>query len=79
MIMGLNESISQTAPGLGILLGGVIAAITNPRVALAVAAAGSLVYAVAAWIVLRPSAIGERPSRRTRGRRGSPLAPVGGT
>jgi len=57
----LNESISQAAPGVGFVLGGLLASATDPRVALAVAAAGSLAYAGAVWIALRPSLIGEPP------------------
>ncbi len=61
MVTSLNESISQIAPGIGIVFGGVLTAAGNPRVALVVAAAGSLIYAVAAAIVLRPSRIGDPP------------------
>jgi predicted MFS family arabinose efflux permease len=55
VIMSLNQSIAQLAPGVGILLGGVIAALASARVALGVAGAGSMLFAVAAVIVLRPS------------------------
>jgi len=53
LVMGLNESTSQVAPGVGILLGGLITALTMSRVAFATAAGGSLLFAVAAPIVLR--------------------------
>jgi MFS family permease len=52
LIMSLNESIFQAVPGGGILLGGAIAALAGPRVALAVAGGGGLLVAAAAWSVL---------------------------
>ncbi|MBV9820060.1 MAG: MFS transporter [Solirubrobacterales bacterium] len=55
LIMSLNQSISQLAPGVGILAGGVLAALTSSRVALAVAGAGSFAFAVAVAIALRPA------------------------
>lgn len=57
MIMSLNQSISQLAPGLGILLGGVIASLASARAALGVAAAGALLFAAAAAIALRPAVV----------------------
>ncbi len=57
LVMGLNESITQAAPGVGIVLGGLIAALTGPRVALAVAGAGSLAITGAVWVVLRPRVV----------------------
>ncbi len=62
MVMSLNEAIGQAAPGVGILLGGAIAALANPRVALAVAGAGSLAFTVAVWVVLRPGRMPEVPT-----------------
>ncbi len=56
LVMSLNDSISQLAPGLGILLGGVIAALATSRIAFGVAAAGSLAFALAVPVVLRHSA-----------------------
>ena len=67
-MMSLNESLAQAVPGLGFVLGGVLASLTDPRVALAVAAAGSLAYAVAVWLGLRPGAIGEAPEAADPGR-----------
>jgi predicted MFS family arabinose efflux permease len=58
IVVSLNESVAQATPGLGILLGGAIAALTDPRIALAVAAAGSLAFTVAAWLTLSPAALG---------------------
>jgi MFS family permease len=60
MVMGLTESTSQLAPGVGILLGGLITALTASRVAFAVAAAGSLMFAAAVPFVFRDSAVPRR-------------------
>lgn len=54
MMMSLNESMTALVPGVGILLGGAIAALTGPRAAFGVAAAGSFAVVVAAWRVLAP-------------------------
>jgi MFS family permease len=54
MMISLNESMFQIMPGAGILLGGAITALTNPRLALWVAGCGSLAIAAVAWLVLRP-------------------------
>jgi MFS family permease len=65
LVMSLNDSISQLAPGLGILLGGLIATAANSRVAFGVAAAGSLAFALAVPFALRGSAAAHdnRPER----------------
>jgi predicted MFS family arabinose efflux permease len=55
-VMGLQESIMQAVPGVGIVLGGVITALASTRAALAVAGAGALAIVAASWIVLRPRA-----------------------
>jgi len=61
-IMSLNESMFQAVPGAGIVLGGVLAGVTTPRVALAVAAGGALLVTGAAWLLLAPSGpVGESP------------------
>jgi MFS family permease len=57
MMMGLNESVAQGAPGVGILIGGLLAATAGPRVALAVAGVGAGVVAIASWVVLRPAVL----------------------
>jgi predicted MFS family arabinose efflux permease len=62
MVMSLNEAIGQAAPGVGILLGGVITAVGNPRAALAMAGAGSLAFTIAVWVVLRPGHMPELPT-----------------
>jgi MFS family permease len=68
LVMSLNDSISQLAPGLGILLGGVITALATSRVAFGVAAAGSLAFALAVPVVLRGAG-------GTRGDRPPPTGP----
>ncbi|MGA2012520.1 MAG: MFS transporter [Solirubrobacteraceae bacterium] len=55
ILMSLVDVIIQLAPGLGILLGGVITTLTNPRLAFAIAAAGSFCFAGTVFAVLRPS------------------------
>ncbi len=54
LVMGLNESLSQAGPGVGIVIGGAITEVAGPRTALAVAAAGALAIAAGAWVLLRP-------------------------
>ncbi len=77
LVMSLNEAVAQAAPGLGFLLGGVITALANARVALAVAAAGSLAFTAVAWTALSPSRLPAPP----RGDDGPPPGepPPGGT
>ena len=52
LMMSLNESLFQSVPGAGILLGGTITALGSPRTALAVAGAGSIAVTAAAWFAL---------------------------
>jgi len=73
MVMSLNESVSMATPGLGFLLGGAITTLANPRVALAVAAAGSLAITALSWIVLGPG----RMAPRSRGLGTPDAAPAG--
>jgi predicted MFS family arabinose efflux permease len=47
LMMSLNESILQGAPGAGILLGATLADLAGPRIALAVAGAGALAVTAA--------------------------------
>jgi predicted MFS family arabinose efflux permease len=60
LVLSLNEAMFQGVPGLGILLGGVIATLAGPRPALAVGAAGSLAVACAIWALLPPLASAKR-------------------
>jgi predicted MFS family arabinose efflux permease len=57
MMMGLNESLGQGAPGVGILIGGLLADAASPRAALAVAGVGAGLAAIASWFVLRPAVL----------------------
>jgi MFS family permease len=57
VMMSFNESMFELIPGLGILLGGAIAALAGPRAALGVAGLGSLAVMVAVWVVLRPGVL----------------------
>jgi hypothetical protein len=79
LMMSFNESMMMFVPGLGIIIGGTITALTGPRVAWATAAGGSLAVAAAVWIVLRPAsapaARASEPSQRDSARpRGSPTS-----
>ena len=72
LMMALNESLFQSVPGAGILLGGAITALWNPRAALAVAAGGSLLVTATAWFALAPLASRREPPA---GSRPAPPAP----
>lgn len=63
MVMGLNESLAQAAPALGILLGGVVTALFDPRVALAASAVGAFGFTVAAWVALARPGFRPPPTR----------------
>lgn len=52
LIMSLQESIYQSFPGAGMLIGGTITALGSPRTALAVAGAGSLAISALVWMML---------------------------
>jgi hypothetical protein len=54
LVTTLLQSIRQISPGLGILLGGVLAAAGSSRVAFGVAAAGCLLVAGAAFVLMSP-------------------------
>lgn len=62
LTMSFNEAVVQFVPGIGILIGGVVAALATPRLAFAVAGLGALVLTAATWVMLRP------PIRVTRSR-----------
>jgi predicted MFS family arabinose efflux permease len=61
LVLSLSQSVMQAAPGIGIVLGGVITELSDPRVAFAAGAAGSLACALTAWVVLRPSVMARPP------------------
>lgn len=64
LTMSLSDSLAQLAPGIGIVAGGVIAAVLSTRVAFGVAAAGSLVFALIVPLVLRNAHVSRRTSSR---------------
>jgi hypothetical protein len=53
LMMSLTESIIQGLPGAGILIGGALAAIADPRAAFALGALGSIGTGFAVWLALR--------------------------
>jgi MFS family permease len=77
LMMSFNESLAMFVPGLGIVIGGALAELTNPRIAWATAGVGALSVAAAVWIVLRPTgrtraAPAEQPARESPAPRASP-------
>jgi predicted MFS family arabinose efflux permease len=68
LIMSLNESILEAAPGGGILIGGAITALSGPRAALSVAGVGALLIAAVAPVVLRRARVPEEAPAVPRGR-----------
>ena len=56
LMISLSESIIQGLPGVGILIGGVLAAAGGPRLALLIGALGSLATGLAVWAILRRAA-----------------------
>jgi hypothetical protein len=54
LVTTLLQSIRQISPGLGILLGGVLAAAGSSRLAFGVAGAGCLLFAGATFVLLSP-------------------------
>jgi MFS family permease len=56
LVMSFSDSTAQLAPGLGILIGGVITELTMSRVAFAVAAVGAAVFAASVPLLLRQEA-----------------------
>jgi MFS family permease len=53
LVMSLTDSMSMLAPGVGIVLGGMIAQLASSRAAFGVAAAGSFLFAAAAPYAFR--------------------------
>lgn len=62
LAMSLGDSSATVAPGVGIALGGIIVALSTTRAAFAAAAAGALLFAVVAPIVLRGASASEGKS-----------------
>jgi MFS family permease len=58
LVTTLLQSIRQISPGLGILLGGVLAAAGSARLAFGVAGAGCLLFAGATFVLMAPKRLG---------------------
>jgi MFS family permease len=54
LVTTLLQSIRQISPGIGILIGGVLASAGSSRLAFAVAGVGCLLFAVATFVLLSP-------------------------
>ena len=52
MVMSFSDSLYPIATGVGIVVGGTIAELAGPRVALASAGCGGLVMTAVVWVVL---------------------------
>jgi MFS family permease len=65
LMMSLQESLFQSVPGAGILIGGTIAALGSPRGALALAGVGSLAITGAVWVLLANLGGGAVPAAET--------------
>ncbi len=61
LLMGFQESLMQAIPGIGILVGGLLAELAGVRAALAVAGVGALSITAAGWVILRPSLLRPPP------------------
>ena len=71
-VVGLLESLSAAAPGVGFLIGAVIATLASPRTAYAVAGIGVLVLVLLALVFRRfvpDSSIGPADAGRSSSRR----------
>ena len=55
-VFSFSDSVYPIATGAGIVVGGAIATVSGPRVALGTAGFGALAITAAVWIVLRPGA-----------------------
>ena len=74
LVTTLLQSIRQISPGLGILLGGVLAAAGSARLAFGVAAAGCLLFAWATFVLMAPRRMG---GGGVVGHEVAPLVPTG--
>jgi Major Facilitator Superfamily len=55
MMMSFYESVTMFAPGLGIVLGGALTALSTPRIAWLAAGVGALAVMALTWVVLAPA------------------------
>ena len=56
-VAGLMEGLVTAAPGIGFLLGGALTSLTDPRVTIAVAGAGTLLAVALGALLIGPTAI----------------------
>jgi MFS family permease len=85
LVTTLMQSIRQISPGLGILIGGVLASAGSSRLAFAFAGVGCLLFAIATFVVLSPRRLAAGAARRAEqlavddvgapAAHGSPLGP----
>ncbi|HEX5194287.1 MAG TPA: MFS transporter [Solirubrobacteraceae bacterium] len=68
LVTTLLQSIRQISPGLGIMLGGVLASAGSSRLAFAVAGAGCLLFALATFVLLAPARRATGEARRAGSR-----------
>jgi MFS family permease len=66
LVTTLLQSIRQISPGLGIMLGGVLASAGSSRLAFAVAGAGCLLFGLATFVLLSPDRRAADETRRAR-------------
>jgi MFS family permease len=66
LVTTLLQSIRQISPGLGIMLGGVLASAGSSRLAFGVAGAGCLLFALATFVLLGPDRRAADEARRAR-------------
>jgi hypothetical protein len=64
LVTTLLQSIRQISPGLGIVLGGLLASAGSSRLAFAVAGGGCLLFAAATFLLLSPRRMGEDKGHR---------------
>jgi hypothetical protein len=64
LVTTLLQSIRQISPGLGIMIGGVLASAGSSRLAFAVAGAGCLLFAMATFVLLSPQRRAAGEARR---------------
>ncbi len=66
MMMSLTESLNQATPGIGIVLGGAVMALSSTRIALGVAGGGALAVTAVTWVALRPAVMAAKPRDERR-------------
>lgn len=75
LVMSVVDSLSQLAPGLGILVGGLVTELASSRAAFGVGAAGSLAFAFLAPLALQPARSVRRRRAGAAGARAGTKAP----